>query len=106
MAALERAVALPEMDHVAVAVADDLHFHVPWLLDVFLDDDAAVLEGLFRFLRGGFESGLQVEVVAGDAHAASAAAGGCLNQNRIAEGVSHLDGILLAADQTFTSGNN
>src|SRR5262249_40366382 len=44
MAALERAVTLPQMNQVAVAVAEDLNFDVPRLLDVFFEIDAAVLE--------------------------------------------------------------
>src|SRR3954470_1480889 len=37
MAALERAVALEEVDDVAVAVAEYLHFDVARALDIFLD---------------------------------------------------------------------
>ena len=44
MPALQRAIALEEVDDVAVLVAEDLHFDVPRLLDVLLEVDAAVLE--------------------------------------------------------------
>ena len=52
MAALQRAIALPEVDDVAVAVGQDLHFDVARLLDVFFEVDAAVLEGVLRLLAG------------------------------------------------------
>ena len=42
MPALQRAIALPEVDDVAVAVGEDLHLDVPGLLDVFFEIDAAV----------------------------------------------------------------
>ena len=82
MAALQRAIALPQMDDVAVPVAEDLHFDVARLLDVLFEVDAAVLEGLLGFLLGGVEAGLQADVVAGHAHAAAAAAGRRLDQHR------------------------
>ena len=46
------------MDDVAVPVAEDLHLDVARLLDVFLQVDAAVLEGALGFLAGGLEAGL------------------------------------------------
>ncbi len=90
MAALQRAIALPKVHDVAVAVGEDLHLDVPRLLDVFLEVDAAVLEGVLGFLLGGLEAGLQADVVAGDAHAAAAAAGRRLDQH----GIAHLVGQL------------
>src|SRR5579885_2994935 len=56
---LQRAVALPQVDHVAVAVAEDLHLDVPRPLDVLLQVDAAVLERLLGLLAGGVEAGLE-----------------------------------------------
>ena len=44
MPPLERAVALEEVDDVAVLVAEHLHLDVPRLVEVLLDEDAAVLE--------------------------------------------------------------
>ena len=45
VAALQRAVALAEMDGVALAVAEDLHLDVARLLEVLLDVDGVVAEG-------------------------------------------------------------
>ena len=42
MAALNGAFALAEVDAVAVLVREDLHFHVPRILDVPLDIDFAI----------------------------------------------------------------
>ena len=46
VAALDRAVALAEVDHVAVRVREYLHLDVPRILEVALDVDAAVGEVL------------------------------------------------------------
>src|SRR5262249_49612641 len=45
MAPLNRAFALEEMDHVAVAVAEDLDFHVPWFVDQTLNVEGAIAKG-------------------------------------------------------------
>src|SRR5205807_4899576 len=43
MAALQRAIALEQMNDVAVTVAENLHFDVARLLDVLFQVDAAIL---------------------------------------------------------------
>ena len=45
MPALDRALALPEVDDVAVGVAQHLDLDVPGLLDELLEEDAVVAEG-------------------------------------------------------------
>ena len=45
VAALHRAVALPQVDGAALAVADDLHLDVARVLDERLEEDRAVAEG-------------------------------------------------------------
>ena len=53
MAALDRALALAEMDDVAVLIAEDLELDVARRLDVLLDVDVADAERRFRLaLRG------------------------------------------------------
>ena len=80
VAALHGAVALPEHEHLAPAVADHLDLDVPSALDVRLDEDGAVAEGGRRLgLRGG-DLGVQVLEPAHDPHAAATAAGGRLDQ--------------------------
>ena len=44
MAPLDGAVALTEMDDIAVAVREDLHFHVARVVEVALDVDGGVRE--------------------------------------------------------------
>ena len=48
VAALDRALALPEVDHVAVGVGEHLDLDVPRLLHVALQEDGGVAEGALR----------------------------------------------------------
>ena len=49
MAALQRAVALAQVDGVALAVAEHLNLDVARLLEIFFDVDGVVAEGGFGF---------------------------------------------------------
>ena len=53
--ALDGAVSFAEVDGVAVAVSEDLDFHVPGFDDGFFDDQFIVAEGLFGFGAGPFD---------------------------------------------------
>ena len=87
VAALERAVALEEMDDVAMGVAEHLHFDVAGREDVLLDQHAIVAE------RGGGLALARLQHLAKllrsiDApHALAAAARDRLDQHRIADRV-------------------
>ena len=53
MAALQRAVALAEVDRAALAVAEHLDFDVPRLLQIFLQIDRVVAERRLGLALGG-----------------------------------------------------
>ena len=76
------------------------------LLDVFFDVDAAVLESVFGLLLGGLEARQQADVVAGHAHAAAAAAGRRLDEDRVAHLVGQLQGLGVGVDQPFAAGHD
>ncbi|GIW74714.1 MAG: hypothetical protein KatS3mg103_1236 [Phycisphaerales bacterium] len=78
VAALHGAVALEEVDGVAVLVAQDLDLDVAGVLEELLDEDAAVAEGGLGFLLGLLDVGAQGRLVVADAHAPAAPAGGGL----------------------------
>ena len=80
MAPLHGAIALEQVDHVAVLVAQDLHLDVPHLGQPFLDEDGLAAEGELRFAAGAFERLLELDGLRDDAHAAAAAAVGGLDQ--------------------------
>ena len=63
MAALQRAVALAEMDGIALAVAEDLELDVARVAEIFLDIDGVVAERALRL--GARLADLRFELVLG-----------------------------------------
>ena len=85
MAALDRAVALAEVDDVAVRVGEHLHLDVPRILEVALDVDAAVREVLLALALRRLERPLGLARLGDELHALAAAARGRLDDQRIAD---------------------
>ena len=74
VAPLRRTFALVEMHDVAVAVAEDLEFDMPRLLDVAFEQYAIASERVLRFALAAFQVRRKFPRVAHDAHALAAAA--------------------------------
>ena len=92
VAPLQRAVALEEMDDVAVLVAEHLHFDVARRDDVFLDQHARIAERRLGLARAPTSSAASNSTCVVDAaHAAPAAARDRLDQH----GIADLVGLLL-----------
>ena len=85
MPPLDRAFALAEVHDVAVVIAEDLELDVPRRLEILLDVDVADAERGFRFALRRLERMRQLRRVLDDAHAAAAAAGHRLDDDRIAD---------------------
>ncbi len=86
MAPLDRAIALAECDHVAMIVAENLNFDMPRVREILFDENPAVAESRRRFARSRFQSGFELNGFRNHAHPAPTAAGGGLDQDRIANG--------------------
>ena len=106
VAPLDGAFALAQVDDVAVAVGQHLDLDVARLLDVALDEHAGVVEGLLRLLAAGGQGRLHVLGLADDAHALAAAAGGRLEQDRVAHLLGDLQGLGLVPDGLDVSGDD
>ena len=63
MAALNRAFALSEREHVSVSVCKQLDLDVPWPLHVALAEDAIVAEGSLRLASRGLDRVVQVRAL-------------------------------------------
>ena len=85
VAALQRAIALAEVDRVAFAVAEHLEFDVPRVGEIFFHVDGVVAEGGARFGRRLAHQAFELVLVGHDLHAAPAAARRRLDQHRIAD---------------------
>src|SRR5262245_29149326 len=60
MAALQRTIALAEMDGVARAVAKNLQLNMARMAEIFFEIDGGVAEGGLRLVAGGHEGGLEL----------------------------------------------
>src|SRR4029079_10375758 len=84
VAALYRAVALEEVHHVALRVAEHLHFDVARPLEISLYEHALVAERSFRLALRRFQRRGEALGFRDDAHALAAAARGGLDQHWVA----------------------
>ena len=105
VAALDRALALAEMDHVAVLVAQHLDFDVARIGDELLDEDAIVAEARFRLRSRARKTFGDLAPVEGDAHALAAAAGGGLDHHRVTDLIGDGDRLLVVLDHAEMAGN-
>ena len=85
VAALDRALALAEVEHRAVAVGQHLDLDVARRLDVALEEHPVVAERRARLALRPHEAFAQVALVERDAHALAAAAGRRLDHHGIAD---------------------
>ena len=106
VAPLDRALALAEVHHRAVLIAEHLHFDVARVLDVLLDVDVTVAERRFRLALRGLERLAHLAGVADDPHAAAAAAGDRLDDHREAQLAGDLEGLLFAVDRPVAAGQD
>ena len=84
VAALDRALSLADVGHVAVLVADDLDLDVSSTGDEAFDEEGAVAEGGLRFAGAALEGLFDFFGFVNRAHAASTASADCLDHHRSA----------------------
>lgn len=101
VAALHRAIAFPEMDGVAVLVADALDFDVSCVFEEFFDEDSAVPEGGEGFLLSFGDIGAEGGFVAADAHASTTAACGRFDDDGVPDLGGDFDGFVEFFDLAF-----
>ncbi len=85
VAPLHGAIALPEMQQIAVVVGKNLHFDVPRARKKFLQENGGIAKGRARLALRFFELGIKLRGIVDDAHASPAAAHGRLHNDRITD---------------------
>ena len=106
VAALHRAVAVEEMHQIAVVVAQHLHLDMLGVGQVALQEDLGIAEGGLGLAGGRHQPLQQLLLVVGHAHAAPAAAGRGLDDDRIAVLLGELEGLLLFLDGVLGAGHH
>ena len=89
MAALQRAIAVTQMDRVACTVSQYLHFHMSRFLQEFFHVDGGIAEGVLGFGAGQGDGVEQVFGFLHDAHAAPTTTGGGLDDDRVTNLFGH-----------------
>ena len=90
------------MDDVPLTVAEELHLDVPGAVDVLLHVDPAVLEGRLGLLACRRDGVCQRRLLADDAHAAPAAAGGRLDEDGVADALGDAGHVHLGGEDVAT----
>src|SRR3954451_9574272 len=104
---LDGAVALAEVDDVAVLVGQYLHLDVARVGQVALDVDGGVVEELLALAGGTLERLLELCLLEGDTEPLAATAAGRLDRDRIADRlVDHLLGVLDGVDRVGRAGDD
>ena len=107
VAALRRAIAFPQVDHVAVVVGQDLHFDVARVARRISPGRRRRCRRPPRLRRGPAAAAfLSARSFARHAHALAAAAGRRLDQHRKADLVGDLHGLVLVLDQAVAAGHD
>src|SRR3954468_18218803 len=106
MAALDAVLALTQAHDIAVSVAENLKFDVARMLDELFHVEIAVAEGRGRLRRCGFEQGGQFRLASHNAHAATAAPGGGLDDPRKSDWPRPLERVSLRCDDPIRTREN
>jgi len=106
VAALHRAVTLEEVHQVAMGIAEDLDLDMLGVLDVALQENRRVAEGGPGLAGGAGKTFKELLLVPGHAHAATATAGRCLDDDRIAIVLGKPEGLLLFLDGVLRPWND
>ena len=105
VAALHRAIALAEVDEMAVGIGNDLELDVVRVEHQFLHVTIAISEAGHGLVRSGLEKGLELLRLEAGAHPASAAAGRSLDHHRQAD-LHRFRVSLVGIRQDFRSGSD
>src|SRR6516225_4597790 len=95
--ALDRAIALAEMDESSVTVAQNLKLDMMRAFNKLFDINAAVCESLFRLDPGGMKSLYEASVIMDSAHSASPSTGNRLDHHGVPDPFGDLQRFVLGS---------
>src|SRR5690349_22075827 len=105
MAALDRAFALAEVHGAAVRVGEDLNLDVTRTLEILFEIHRSIAERALRCIARRVVLRLNLALLLADAHAASAAAGRCFEDHRLADRLRDFRGFLDRRNRAFAAGD-
>ena len=105
MPTLQRAIALEEIDAIAVRIREDLDLDVSRLRQIFLEQQRVVAEGGFRFALGAGDRVGKLSRGAHNAHPLATATRRSFDQHRIADALGFRTQCLEILGCTVIAGN-
>ena len=106
MAPLQRAVALSEVDRMTLIIRQGLDFNMARLIEIFFEVDGVIAEGGFGLGFGRRDGAREFIGTADDFHAASAATGRRLDEDRVAQLFGDRFGLRDARDGLRRAGHD
>ena len=103
MAALERAVALTQVDRIAFAIAEHLKFDVARIAEILFNIDRRIAESGFRFAARLLHQRFDGVFAFADLHAPATAARRCLDDHRIANFLGDLLGFIIVGNRAIAA---
>ena len=103
--ALDGAFTLVQIEHVTVAVANQLNFNVARLFDKLLDEDAVIAKAVTRLVAATGEAFKRLFVVKSHPQALATAAGAGLDHHRVADALGNLDSFFRRLNRIVHAGN-
>src|SRR5262245_37046353 len=104
--ALNRALALAQVDDPTLMIGDYLKFDVPGRLDVLLEIDVAYAKCGFGLALSSLDGRRQLGRRPNDAHPPAAATGGRLDDDRVTYFPGKLEGFVLVVDRAIAPGKD
>ena len=95
-----------QVNHVAVLIAENLHFDVLGARNVFFEEHGRIAEGAFGFRLRFIEQTAEVARFVNDAHAAAAAAESRLDDQREADFLGRLQRFFAIGNGLFVAGQD
>src|SRR6266851_8752601 len=106
MSALNGALALAEVNDVAVMIPEDLNLYVACRLKIFFNVDCGIGEGQLCLLLSSGKSGKQVVVIANYSHATASASSRCFDNHRISDAGGDASRLHFIFDHSIKPGGN
>ena len=89
-----------------MVIGQHLDLDMSRVFNEFFEVDACISERRLGFVRGLLQCCFQREVIGGNAHSLSTAAGGCFDEHGKANLPGNFDGLFFIGDQTVAAGND
>ena len=105
MTALNRALPLTQINHIAIAIGHHLNFNMAGLLNIFLNKDARITKARTRLISGTLKTIPTVRIIPSHAHAFTTATSRSLKHHRVTNSRANLNRMVSIANHIRVTRN-